>query len=149
MSIWLWSSRCFTIPYSYNKHDTWFSLILYCCKQMWGVQRGSIFMVGPGRQLISLRHCSRACVDITSLVASVNLICAKKVYYSNRPKYFFLCVNSRITSKIFKTCFGQSEQVLTDETVSCNFAFWNSKQCFRFFKSLNLPPLNSKYLENS
>jgi len=41
--------------------------------------------------------------DITALVQSVNLICAKKVYYSNRPKYFFLCVNNRITSKIFKT----------------------------------------------
>jgi len=52
--------------------------------------------------------------DITSLVHSVNPICAKKVYYSNRPKYFFLCVNSRITSKIFKTCFGQSEQVWMD-----------------------------------
>jgi len=38
--------------------------------------------------------------DITSLVQSVNLICAKKVYYSIRPKYFFLCVNNRITSKI-------------------------------------------------
>jgi len=40
--------------------------------------------------------------DITSLVQMVNLICAKKVYYSNRPEYFFLCVNSRITSKILK-----------------------------------------------
>jgi len=53
--------------------------------------------------------------DTTSLVHRVNLICAKKVYYSNRPKYFFLCVNSRITRKIFKTCFGQSEQVWMDE----------------------------------
>jgi len=24
-----------------------FFLILYCCKQMWGVERESIFMVGP------------------------------------------------------------------------------------------------------
>jgi len=48
--------------------------------------------------------------DITSLVQSVNLICAKNVYYSNRLKYFFLCVNSRITSNIFKTCFGQNEK---------------------------------------
>jgi len=38
--------------------------------------------------------------DTTLLVQSVNLICAKKVYYSNRPKYVFLCVNSRITSNI-------------------------------------------------
>jgi len=28
-----------------NKHDTWFSLIFYCCKQTWGVERGSIVMV--------------------------------------------------------------------------------------------------------
>ena len=49
--------------------------------------------------------------DITSLIQGVNLICAKKVYYFDRPKYVFLCVNSRTTSSIFKTCFGQSEQV--------------------------------------
>jgi len=47
--------------------------------------------------------------DINSLVQSANLTCAKKVYYCNRPKYFFLCVNSRITSNILKICFGQSE----------------------------------------
>jgi len=57
------------------------------------------------------------------LVQSVNLICAKKVYYSNRPKYFFLCVNCRITSKTFKICFAQSEQVCIDEIISYNFAF--------------------------
>jgi len=28
------------------------------------VERGSISMVGPGRQLASLRHCSRACSGI-------------------------------------------------------------------------------------
>ena len=60
--------------------------------------------------------------DITSLVQSVNLICAKKVYFSNRPKYFF-CDNSRIMSQILKTCFGHSEQVWMDETISYNFAF--------------------------
>jgi len=53
--------------------------------------------------------------DINLLVQRVNLNCAKKVYYSNRPKYYFLCVNRRIRSKIFKTGFGQSEQVWTDE----------------------------------
>jgi len=52
--------------------------------------------------------------DITSLVKSVNLICAKKVYYSNRPIYCFLCVNSRITRKFLITCFRQSEQVWMD-----------------------------------
>jgi len=31
---------------------------------MRGVERGSIFTVGPGRQLTSLRHCSRACGGI-------------------------------------------------------------------------------------
>jgi len=39
--------------------------------------------------------------DNTLLVQSVNLICAKKSYYSHTPKYVFLCVNSRITSNIF------------------------------------------------
>jgi len=61
--------------------------------------------------------------DMTSLVQSVNLICAKKVYYSNRPKYFFLCVNSRITSNIFETCFGQSEQVWMDEKLATILRF--------------------------
>jgi len=31
---------------------------------MLGVERGSIFMDGPGRQLALLRHCSRACGGI-------------------------------------------------------------------------------------
>ena len=31
-----------------NKHDTWFSLIFYCCKQAWGVEKGSIVMVALG-----------------------------------------------------------------------------------------------------
>jgi len=47
-------------------------------------------MVGPGRQLTSLRHCSRACDGIfPRWFKNVNLVCAKKVYYSNRPNYFF------------------------------------------------------------
>jgi len=70
--------------------------------------------------------------DITSLVQSVNLICAKKVYYSHSPKYFFLCVNNRIKSKIFEPCFGQSEQVWTDETISYNFAFEIQSSAFVF-----------------
>jgi len=84
--------------------------------------------------------------DITSLVQSVNLICAKKVYYPSRPKYFFLCVNSRIARKIFKPCFGQMEQVWMDEKLVTILLFQSSVS---FFKSLNLSPLNSKHLDNS
>jgi len=73
--------------------------ILYCCKQMWGVERGSICMVGPGRQLASLRYCNY-------LVGSkCKSISCRKVYYSSRPKSFFLCVNRGTTDKIFKPCF--------------------------------------------
>jgi len=61
--------------------------------------------------------------DITSLVQSVNLICVKKVYCSNRPEYFFLRDNNRTTSKIFKICFRQNEQLWIDETIRYNFAF--------------------------
>jgi len=75
--------------------------------------------------------------DITSLVQNVNLICAKKVYYCNRPKYFFLCVNSRITSKIFKTCFGQNEQVWMDEKLVTILLFEIRSSAFCFFKSQN------------
>ena len=70
--------------------------------------------------------------DIISLVQSVNLICAKKVYYSNRPKYFFLCVNSRITSNIFKTCFGQSEQVWMEEKLVTILRFEIQRSAFVF-----------------
>jgi len=66
--------------------------------------------------------------DITSLV-SVNLICAKKVYYSNRPKYVFLSVNSRITSNI---CFGQSEQVWMDEKLVTILRFEIQSSAFVF-----------------
>jgi len=70
--------------------------------------------------------------DITSLVQSVNLICAKKVYYSNKPKYFFLCVNSRITSSIFKTCFKQSEQVRMDDKLVTILVFEIQSSAFVF-----------------
>jgi len=75
--------------------------------------------------------------DTTSLVQRVNTVCAKKVYYCNRPKYFFLCVNSRITSNIFKTCFGQSEQVWMDEKLITILHFEIQSSAFVF---LNLLP---------
>jgi len=87
--------------------------------------------------------------DITVLVQSVNLICAKKAYYSCRPKHFFLCVNSRITSNSFKTCFGQGEQVWMDEKLVTVLLFEIQISAFVFFKSLNLSSLNSKSVENS
>ena len=89
-----------------------FYIVVSKCKEwkeealLWSAP-GDINIVTPLQQ--SMRW------DITSLVQSINLICAKKVYGSNRPKYFFLCVNSSITSNIFKTCFRQSEQVWMDE----------------------------------
>jgi len=70
--------------------------------------------------------------NITSMVQSVNLICAKKVYYSNRPKYLFLCVNSRITCNILKTCFGQSEQVWMDEKLVTILLFEIQSSAFAF-----------------
>ena len=70
--------------------------------------------------------------DITSLVQSVNLICAKKFYYSNRPKYVFLCVNSRITSNMLKTCFGQSKQVWMDEKLVTDLRFEIQSSAFVF-----------------
>jgi len=71
---------------------------------------------------------------IISLVQSVNLICAKKVYYSNRPKHFFLCANSRITSNIFKNCFGQIEQVWMDEKLVKILIFEIQSSVFVFLK---------------
>jgi len=67
---------------------------------MRGVERGSIVMVGPGR------HKHRYATAVEHVVGDFlahskckpNLY--HKVYCSNRPKYFFLCVNSRITSNI-------------------------------------------------
>jgi len=70
--------------------------------------------------------------DITSLVHSVNLICTEKVYNSNRPKYFFLCVISRITSSTFKTCFGQSQQVWVDEKLVTILLFEIQSSAFVF-----------------
>ena len=70
--------------------------------------------------------------DINLLVQRVNQICAKKVYYSNRSKYYFLCVNRKITSKIFKTGFGQSEQVWTDEELVTILLFKTQRSAFVF-----------------
>jgi len=51
----------------------------------------------------------------TNLLVQCKPNLCQKVYCSNRPKYVFLCVSSRITSNILKTCFGQNEQVWMDE----------------------------------
>jgi len=40
--------------------------------------------------------------DITSLVQNVNLICAKKVYYSNKPKYFFFASTAQSRATFLK-----------------------------------------------
>jgi len=40
--------------------------------------------------------------DITSLVKSVNLIYAKNVYYSNRPKYFFFAATAESRTTFLK-----------------------------------------------
>jgi len=89
-------------------------------------------MVGPGDINIVTPLQQSMRWDIASLVQSVYLICAKKVYGSNRPKYFFLCVNSRITSNIFKTCFRQSEQVWMDEKLVTILRFEIQSSAFVF-----------------
>jgi len=54
---------------------------------------------------------------LTGLKCKPNLW-QKKSIALIRLNIFFLCVNSRITSNIFKTCFRQSEQhVLKDENL--------------------------------
>jgi len=40
--------------------------------------------------------------DINSLVQSVNLICARKVYCSNRPKYFFFASTAESRATFLK-----------------------------------------------
>jgi len=40
--------------------------------------------------------------DITSLVQGVNLICAKKIYYSNRPKYFLFVSTAESRANFLK-----------------------------------------------
>jgi len=46
---------------------------------------------------------------------------------------FLLCVNSRITSKNLKTCFGQSEQVWMDEKLVTILLFEIQSSAFVFF----------------
>jgi len=45
--------------------------------------------------------------DITLLVQSVNLICAKKVYCSNRPKYFFFASTAESQATFLKLVFDR------------------------------------------
>jgi len=74
-----------------------FYIVVSKCKE-W--KEGAFLWSAPGDINIATSLQLSMPWDISSLVQCVNLICAKKVYYSNRPKYVFLCVNSRITSKI-------------------------------------------------
>jgi len=49
-------------------------------------ETGSIFMVGPGRQVEHAVGCYLA-------GSKCKPNSCQNVYYANRPKYFFLCVN--------------------------------------------------------
>ena len=89
-------------------------------------------MVGTGRQLTSLRHCSRACGGIYHAGSKCKPNLCQKVYYFSRPKYFFLCVNSRITSKILKLVLDRvskfewiKQTILFFEIQSSGFVFLN------------------------
>jgi len=96
---------------------------------MWGVEKEeALLWSAPG----DINIATTLQWDITSLLQNVNLIYAKKVYYSNRPKYFFLCVNSRITSNIFKTWFRQSDQVWMDEKLVTILRFEIQSSAFVF-----------------
>jgi len=53
--------------------------------------------------------------DITSLVQSVNLICAKKSITLIGLNIFFFASTAESRATLFKTFFGQSEQVWMDE----------------------------------
>jgi len=68
--------------------------------------------------------------DITSVVQSVNLICAKK--YITLIGLNIFCVNSSITSNIFKTCFRQSVQVWMDEKLVTFLSFEIQSSAFVF-----------------
>jgi len=46
--------------------------------------------------------------------------------------YAFLCVNSRTTSNILKTCFGQSEQVWLNEKLVTILRFEIQSSTFIF-----------------
>jgi len=41
-------SVCFIIPYICKKHETWFTFIGNCCKQIWGLERAAILWSAPG-----------------------------------------------------------------------------------------------------
>jgi len=90
------------------------------------VERGSILMVGPGDINIATPLQLSMRWDITLLVQSVNLICAKKVYYSNRPKYFSLRQQQN-HEQHFQNLFWTEWASLDGWKISYNFAFWNSK----------------------
>jgi len=48
--------------------------------------------------------------DITSLVQNVNLIRAKKVYCSNRPKYFFFTSTAESRATFLKLVFDRASK---------------------------------------
>ena len=64
-------------------------------------------MVGPGDINIAAQLQQSMRWDITSLVQSVNLTCAKKVYCSNRPKYFFFSSRAESRATFLKLVFDR------------------------------------------
>jgi len=57
VSVWFWCSRCFRIPYVFNKHETRFlSFLIVVGLGKFERWKGRHFMVGSWQHLISLRH---------------------------------------------------------------------------------------------
>jgi len=61
------------------------------------------------------------------MVQSVNLTLAKKVYCSNRPKYFFFFASTAELRATFLNLFWTEWASLDGWKISYNFTFWKSK----------------------
>jgi len=48
VSVWFWCSKCFIIPYIFNKHKTWSPFILPCCELIWGLEGAELLWSAPG-----------------------------------------------------------------------------------------------------
>jgi len=75
--------------------------------------------------------------DISSLVQNVNLICAKKVYYSNRPKYFFAST-AESRAKFLKLVLDRVSKFGWMKQLVAILLYEIQSSAFVFFKSLNL-----------
>jgi len=148
VSIWLWCSRWFIIPYSYNYHDTSFSLFYFVvskCEE-WK-EEAFLWSALDDSQHRNATAAEHAAVGfyLAGSKCKPNLWSITLIGLN----IFFFASTTESRAIFFETFFYRISKFAWMKQLVTIFLFEIESSAFGFWKYLNLSPLNSKSLENS